>query len=114
MNKIYVARVWMDGDMLIASTADGMTAKYDLSKLKGFKHATPQQLNNFVVEGEGIHWPELDEDINLEGMFYDNHLCDLTATEDSVIYRPLPEDCHCAAEPLPQKQRRGRQRKPQP
>lgn len=99
MSKLYVTRVWVDNGHLYAMTDSGKTATYDLSKFKGFKNATPQQLQHFVVEEEGIHWPELDEDINLEGLFYDNHLCNLTESEDSVVYRPLPEAHDCVAEP---------------
>lgn len=100
MGKKYVTRVWVNEGRLFASTEDGITATYDLSTIKGFEHATPQQLQHFVVEEKGIHWPELDEDINLEGMFYDNHLCELTESEDSVIYRPISEIHDCVAEPL--------------
>jgi hypothetical protein len=34
--------------------------------------ATPQQRSNFEIigEGQGIHWPEIDEDISAEGMLY--------------------------------------------
>lgn len=87
MKKLYVTRVWVDNDHLYAMTDNGSTATYDLKKFRGFKDATPQQLQHFVVEDEGIHWPELDEDINLEGMFYDNHLCSLTETEFIVHYQ---------------------------
>lgn len=33
-----------------------------------------------------LYRPELDEDINLEGMSYDNHLCSLSPSEDTVVY----------------------------
>ena len=98
MNILYVTRIWVDNGRLYAMTDNGLTATYNLSEFKGFKDATPQQLQHFVVEYDDIHWPELDEDINLEGMFYDNHLCNLTETEDSVVYRPLPESHDCVAE----------------
>lgn len=34
--------------------------------------ATPSQRNNFILIGDGlgIHWPEIDEDISVEGMLH--------------------------------------------
>ena len=86
----------MDGHHLYAMTESGEIADYDLSTMRGFRHASPSQLGNFtVVNDKDIHWPDLGEDINLEGMLYDNHLCLLTATEDSVLYRPEPQSHDC-------------------
>ena len=69
--------------------------------MRGFRHASPSQLGNFtVVNDKDIHWPDLGEDINLEGMLYDNHLCLLTATEDSVLYRPEPQSHDCVDDPI--------------
>lgn len=103
MSKEYVTRIWVEGTHLYALTKQGKTASYNLASFKGFRRATPQQLRNFVVlNGTDIHWPDLDEDINLEGMLYDNGLCPLTETEDSVVYRPIPEGHDCVAEPTPQ------------
>lgn len=100
MDKLFITRVWLDGHQLFAMTEGGKTAHYDLSTMRGFRHATPAQLANFVVDGKDIHWPDLDEDINLEGMLYDNHLCALTDTGDSAVYRPAPQSHDCVAEPL--------------
>lgn len=101
MAKYYVTRIWTDRTNLYAETDRGEVAMYDLSKFKGFRKASPEQLRHFVVLGEkDIYWPQLDEDVNLEGLFYDNHICPLTPTEDSVVYRPAPEGNDCLAEPL--------------
>ena len=100
MDKLYITRDWLDGHQLLAKTEGRKTAHYDLYTMRGFRHATPAQLANFVVNGKDIHWPDLDEDINLEGMLYDNHLCALTDTEDSAVYRPAPQSHDCVAEPL--------------
>lgn len=100
MDKLYITCVWLDGHQLFAMTEGRKTASYDLSTMRGFRHATPAQLANFIVNGKDIHWPDLDEDINLEGMLYDNHLCALTDTEDSAVYRPAQQSHDCVAEPL--------------
>lgn len=101
MNKINVTRIWLSGHTLFAESENGDTASYDLSVFKGFRNATPSQIDDFkVIGGKDIYWPQLDEDINLEGLFFDNNLCQLTPSEDSVVYRPLHEDSECVAEPL--------------
>lgn len=80
------------GGLLYAETEKGERAVYDLKKFKGFRNASPEQLRHFtIIGGCDLHWPDLDEDINLEGMLYDNGLCQLTKTEDSVVYRPVSE-----------------------
>lgn len=92
MDRLYVTKVWIDNGRLFAETDHGVRASYDLANyFKGFRHATPSQIGNYKVDRNGIHWPELDEDINFEGMFHDNHLCQLTAEEDSVVYKPTPQ-----------------------
>ena len=90
MDKIIVNKIWVDGQTLHAVSSTGMEASYDLHRFKGFRHATKQQIDDFQIVGEkSVYWPELDEDINLEGMFYDNHLCSLSPSEDNVIYGGL-------------------------
>ena len=101
MSKLYVVRIWIDNGSLYAMADNGKVASYDLSEFKGFRTANSKQIHNYIVlNGSDVHWPDLDEDINLEGMFYDNHLCQLTPSEDSVVYRPLPENQDCVAETL--------------
>lgn len=98
-DRLYVTRVWTDNGELYAETDNGITATYDLRKeFKGFRNATASQIDNFEVSWCGIHWSDLNEDINLESMFHDNHLCQLTRGEDSVVYRPIPESHDVVAE----------------
>lgn len=70
---------------------DGREAKYDFCRFHALALATPKQRNNYRITYSEIVWPELDEEINLEGMFYDNGLCTLTPNEDSVVYLPQME-----------------------
>jgi hypothetical protein len=96
---IYVVKVWIENGCLWAETDKGTIAKYELSRFEGLRHATEKQLQSFVIQDKkNISWPELDEEINLEGMFYDNGFCQLTPTEDSVCFRPIPETCDYVAE----------------
>lgn len=38
------------------------------------KQGTPEQRNNwvFIADGMGIHWPELDEDLNVDELYHDS------------------------------------------
>lgn len=100
MNLLRVTKIWVSNGKLYAETDDGKTAYYPLSKFKSLAKASASEQKNFIiVDAKDIVWPKLDEQINLEGMFYDNHLCRLTPEEDSVIYSPIEEAADCVAEP---------------
>jgi Protein of unknown function (DUF2442) len=47
---------------------DGREISFPLAWFSRLADASPSQLNNwrFIGQGEGIHWPELDEDILVE------------------------------------------------
>ena len=57
---------------LTVELMDGRTVSVPLVWSWRLSEATPQQRNRFEIigEGEGIHWPEIDEDISVEGMLY--------------------------------------------
>ena len=57
---------------LTVDLMDGRTVSVPLVWSWRLSEATPQQRNRFEIigEGEGIHWPEIDEDISVEGMLY--------------------------------------------
>jgi hypothetical protein len=57
-------------DEIIARLVDGRTISVPLAWSWRLSEATPDQRRNFVIigDGQGIHWPEIDEDISVEGM----------------------------------------------
>lgn len=57
-------------DSIIAELADGRTISVPLAWSWRLSDATPDQRNNFEIigNGEGAHWPEIDEDIGTRGM----------------------------------------------
>lgn len=56
-------------DSLTAELHDGRTISVPLSWYPRLVHATPEERNNWelIGTGEGIHWPDLDEDLSVEG-----------------------------------------------
>ncbi len=73
--NIYEPRVLnidMTNDEIIAHLMDGRTISVPLVWSWRLSEATPQQRQNFEIlgDGQGVHWPDIDEDISVEGMLY--------------------------------------------
>ena len=57
---------------ITAYLIDGRTISVPLAWSWRLSEATPSQRNHWelIGDGIGIHWPEVDEDISIEGMLY--------------------------------------------
>jgi Protein of unknown function (DUF2442) len=57
-------------DELIVSLADGRRVAVPLAWFPKLARATTEELQNYDLlgDGEGIHWPDLDEDVSVEGL----------------------------------------------
>src|ERR1043165_5684814 len=57
-------------DTLAVDLSDGRTISVPLAWFPRLLHGTPDERNNcrFVAGGEGIHWPDLDEDVSIAGL----------------------------------------------
>ena len=57
-------------DTLTAELSDGMTIATPLAWYPRLVHGTPEERNNWelIGGGQGIRWPDLDEDISVEGL----------------------------------------------
>ena len=56
-----------DRDLVVVLT-DGRTVTAPLWWYPRLLHATPQQRANYKLSAFGVHWPEIDEDLSIEGM----------------------------------------------
>jgi len=58
------------GDELVVSLNDGRVLSVPLAWFPRLANASPAQLAAFELlgEGEGIHWPDLDEDVSVVGL----------------------------------------------
>jgi hypothetical protein len=65
-----VASVSVTDDAITAELADGRTISVPLAWSWRLSDATPEQRANWrlIGSGEGVHWPEVDEDISVRGM----------------------------------------------
>lgn len=60
-------RVSVTEDTLIVDLIDGRSVSVPLSWFPRLVHGTPEERKNsrLIGRGEGIHWPDLDEDISV-------------------------------------------------
>ena len=73
MTEIRLARVQqaaVTDDTLTVDLDDGRTLCLPLGWYPRLLHATKQERENWrlIADGEGIHWPDLDEDISAENL----------------------------------------------
>ena len=63
-------KVMVTDDTLAVDVNDGRTISVPLAWYPRLLHGTPEERNNwrFIGEKEGIHWPDLDEDISVENL----------------------------------------------
>jgi len=68
--EIRATSVRMSNDALIADLTDGRTVSTPLAWYPRLLHGTPAERDDYqlIGEGLGIHWPQLDEDISIEGI----------------------------------------------
>ncbi len=57
-------------DTLSVDLADGRTISVPLGWYPRLQYGTSAERNNWRIigQGEGIHWPDLDEDLSVEGL----------------------------------------------
>lgn len=62
--------VELTDDELIVELADGRRLSVPLAWYPLLLHAEQQQRENWELlgDGQGIHWPDLDEDLSVEGL----------------------------------------------
>jgi Protein of unknown function (DUF2442) len=65
-----IRSVRVTADEIIAHLADGRVIRVPLAWSWRLSEATPAQRAKFrlIGNGQGVHWPEIDEDISAEGM----------------------------------------------
>jgi hypothetical protein len=64
--------VTISEDSLIVDLDDGRTISAPLAWYPRLLHGSLKERNNWrlIGKGEGIHWPDLDEDISLENILF--------------------------------------------
>jgi hypothetical protein len=72
MHTVAVQNVAVTDDSLIVDLIDGRTVSAPLAWYPRLLHGQPEERANWrlVGQGEGIHWPDLDEDISAESILF--------------------------------------------
>lgn len=62
--------VWFDGDLLVVALQDGRRISTPVAWYPRLRTASPDQRANWEIDGVGwgIHWPDVDEDLSVQGM----------------------------------------------
>ena len=65
-----ISEIKVTSDSIIAQLADGRIVSVPLAWSWRLSEATAAQRNNFEImgSGQGVHWPDVDEDISAIGM----------------------------------------------
>lgn len=63
-------RISVTEDALVVELVDGRTISVPLTWYPRLAHGSQAEREHWrlIGEGEGIHWPDLDEDISVEGL----------------------------------------------
>jgi hypothetical protein len=71
-NDPRIQRVRVTKDQIIADLVDGRVISVPLAWSWRLSEATPVQRANFrlIGTGQGVHWPDVDEDISVEGLLH--------------------------------------------
>ncbi|MEW5987015.1 MAG: DUF2442 domain-containing protein [Chloroflexota bacterium] len=67
-----IIRVDVTDETITAYLTDGRTISVPLAWSWRLSEATTEQRNNYelIGSGQGVHWPDVDEDISAMGMLY--------------------------------------------
>lgn len=63
---------YSDGRIYIVY-ANGIDFSFPITGNARLEHGTPEQLNHIEVDDEGLHWPDLDEDLSFEGLMHGDY-----------------------------------------
>ncbi len=67
-----IRTVQVTDEAIVAELMDGRTISVPLAWSWRLSEASPEQRAQFEIigDGQGIHWPQVDEDISAEGMLH--------------------------------------------
>jgi hypothetical protein len=67
-----VKTVTVTDELIMFNLVDGRVISVPLVWSWRLSDATPAQRSNYEIigDGQGVHWPDVDEDLSVEGMFH--------------------------------------------
>jgi hypothetical protein len=72
LQEVKIKTLQITEDTITAQLVDGRTISVPLAWSWRLSEATPTQRGHYelIGDGQGVHWPDIDEDISAEGMLY--------------------------------------------
>jgi hypothetical protein len=72
INDLRIKDIHVTEDMITAIFIDGRVIGVPIAWSWRLSEATQKQRENWEIigDGQGVHWPDIDEDISAEGMIY--------------------------------------------
>jgi hypothetical protein len=72
LQEVKIKNIQITEDTITAQLVDGRTISVPLAWSWRLSEATPKQRAHYEIigDGQGVHWPDIDEDISAEGMLY--------------------------------------------
>jgi hypothetical protein len=84
-----VVNVTINDDTLSVDLEDGRTVSVPIGWYPRLAYGTPAERANFQISGAGygIHWPDLDEDIGVEGLIVGKKSTESSASFEQWLQR---------------------------
>jgi Protein of unknown function (DUF2442) len=81
--------VVIEGNALTVTLADGRSISVPLAWFPRLLNGTPEERHNwrFIGNAEGIHWPDLDEDISVENLLLGQRSAESQASFDQWLVK---------------------------
>ena len=84
-----IANVIISDDTLSVDLEDGRTISVLIGWYPRLAYGTPAERTNFKISGAGfgIHWPDLDEDIGVEGLLFGKRSIESPASFERWLHK---------------------------
>ena len=84
-----ILNVTITDDTLSVDLADGRTVSVPIGWYPRLAHGTDSERGNFQISGAGygVHWPDLDENIGVEGMLLGGRSSESASSNERWLHR---------------------------
>ena len=91
---VFAESITFSDESLTVYLDDGRALSVPLAWYPRLFHGTPQEREKFEIigDGEGIHWPLLDEDISVEGMLAGRRSAETDASLSRWLEKRRPSE----------------------
>jgi len=68
--EVQATKAWIEGHTVCIQLADGREIRFPTAKNRRLHQAPAAKLANIelICDGTGLHWPDLDEDLSVQGI----------------------------------------------